>query len=135
MEKQLYVLLIEDDAVAGEMYRLGLEMAGFKVKLLSDAVDLNAEVAVERPNAVIIDWDLPVIRGDVALERLRTTAAGRNLPVFMLSNFPGIGDGAIDRAFAAGAVAWFQKVNMPPGELAGRIVNALQMSFSVSSAT
>ncbi len=135
MEKQLCVLLIEDDPATGEMYKLGLEIAGLRVKLLSNAVLLNAAVAAERPNALVLDWDLPVVRGDVALERLRTTDIGRDLPVFMLSNFPGIGDGAIDRAFAAGAVAWFEKVNMPPAELAARIIKALDTAPSVTSAT
>lgn len=128
MEKQLYVLLVEDDVDVGEMYKLGLELAGVRVKLLSNAVLLNAAVAAEKPNALVLDWDLPVVRGDLALEHLRTTEVGRDLPVFMLSNFPGIGDGAIDRAFAAGAIAWFEKVNMPPAELAARIVNALDAS-------
>ena len=135
MDKKLYVLLIEDDKAAGEMYRLGLEMAGLRVRLLSDAVHLNAVVAADTPNALILDWDLPVVRGDVALERLRETDVGRNLPVFMLSNFPGIGDGAIDRAFAAGATAWFLKVNMPPSELAMRVVYALETSPLVGGTT
>lgn len=135
MQKELYVMLIEDDAATGEMYRMGLEMAGFRVRLLSNAVDLNAMVAADTPNALILDWDLPLVRGDVALEHLRATDVGRNLPVFMLSNFPGIGDGAIDRAFAAGVTAWFLKVNMPPAELAMRVAYALGISPVGSSTT
>ena len=135
MERELYVLLIEDDAATGEMYKMGLEMAGFRVRLLSHAVDLNAVVAAITPNALILDWDLPLVKGDVALERLRKTGVGRNLPVFMLSNFPGIGDGAIDRAFAAGVSAWFLKVKMPPAELAMRVAYAVGTSPVGSSTT
>ncbi len=108
-----------------DMYRLGLEQHGFQVDVMRDAMDLNDAVTANPPDVLILDWDMPGITGDVALERLRLVEKGRRLPVFMLSNFPGTRNGAIDRTFAAGALAWLEKVNTTPPVLAAKIEEAL----------
>lgn len=121
-----YVLLVDDDPAMTEMYRLGLEGHGFHVTVLHDAADLNTQVEIQRPDIVVLDWEMPGMRGDEALERLRKTPAGRDIAVFMLSNFPGTRNGAIDRTFRAGAIAWLQKVSTTPGVLAVRLREALE---------
>lgn len=120
-----FVLLVDDDAALAEMYRLGLEGEGFEVAVLSDALNLNDVVDRERPDAIVLDWELPGIRGDQALERLRRTDRGARVPVFMLSNFPGTTDGAIDHAFQFEAIAWLEKVNTTPARLAASLREAL----------
>ena len=121
-----YVLLVDDDPAMTEMYRLGLEAQDFQVGVLHDAILLNATVEAKRPDIVVLDWEMPGIRGDEALERLRQTNTGLDVPVFMLSNFPGTRDGAIDRAFQAGAIAWLEKINTTPAILAVRLREALE---------
>lgn len=119
------VLLIDDDPALADMYRFGLERRGFDVTVLPEAGDLNDQVEALRPDIVVLDWELPGVNGDEALERLRETDRGLLVPVFMLSNFPGTSDGAIDRAFRAGAIAWLQKVRTTPTQLAEKIAEAL----------
>lgn len=128
------VLLVDDDPAIAEMYRLGLEQEGFRVTVLSDAMDLNHWVLQEHPDVVVLDWELPGVRGDGALERLRRAEYGRNVPVLMLSNFPGTSDRAIDRAFAAGAIAWLEKVNTTPPKLAGKLREVIDKSSLTASA-
>ena len=120
-----YVLLVDDDPAMSDMYGMGLEHHGFRVAVLQDPTRLNETVAADPPDIVVLDWDMPGVRGDEALERLRKTDAGRKLPVFMLSNFPGTRNGAIDRTFAAGALAWLEKVNTTPALLATKLAEAL----------
>ena len=120
-----HVLLVDDDPAMSDMYGLGLEHRGFRVAVLQDATRLNETVEADPPDIVVLDWDMPALRGDEALERLRKTDAGLKLPVFMLSNFPGTRNGAIDRTFAAGALAWLEKVNTTPAMLATRLTEAL----------
>jgi len=115
------VLMVEDDHTMADMYRLGLESRGFDVTVLRDAMVLNETVGHMRPDVLILDWELPIIRGDEALERLRRVEHGRLLPVLILSNFPGTEHGAIDRVFRAGALAWLEKVNTTPALLARRL--------------
>ena len=120
-----HVLLVDDDPAMSDMYGMGLEHHGFRVVTLQDPLRLNETVASDPPDVIILDWEMPGIRGDEALERLRKTDAGRRLPVFMLSNFPGTRNGAIDRTFAAGALAWLEKVNTTPAMLATKITEAI----------
>jgi CheY-like chemotaxis protein len=120
-----YVLLVDDDPAMTEMYRLGLESDGFHVTVLHDASELSSQVESQRPDIVVLDWDMPGMRGDEALERLRQTRSGRDVLVFMLSNFPATRDGGVDRAFRAGAIAWLEKVNTTPAILAVRLREAL----------
>jgi DNA-binding response OmpR family regulator len=120
-----YILLVDDDPAQAEMYRLGLEGEGFKVTILADALTLNDFVLREHPDAIVLDWELPGVRGDEALERLRRTETGDAVPVLMLSNFPGTTKGAIDRVFQFGAIAWLEKVNTTPARLAASLREAL----------
>jgi CheY-like chemotaxis protein len=92
---------------------------------LHDASELSSQVESQRPDIVVLDWDMPGMRGDEALERLRQTRSGRDVLVFMLSNFPATRDGGVDRAFRAGAIAWLEKVNTTPAILAVRLREAL----------
>jgi len=120
-----HVFLVDDDAALGEMYSLGLEAEGLRVTVLVDAMDLNERVAAEDPDIVVLDWELPGIRGDQALERLRRSDEGRGIPVLMLSNFSGTRNGVIDRVFASGAIAWLEKVNTSPSQLASKLREVL----------
>lgn len=125
MVRRHYIVIVDDDTALAEMYRLGLEGEGFKVAVVSDAMNLNEVVETQHPDAIVLDWELPGVRGDQALERLRRTDAGVGVPVFMLSNFPGTSDGTIDRVFEFGAIAWFEKVNTTPARLATSLREAL----------
>jgi len=118
-------LIVDDDPAMADMYTLGLEARGFRVEVLPTARNLNQTVEAEPPDAIILDWDLPGIRGDEALERLRETSRGRHVPVLFLSNFPGNRDGRIDRVFRSGALAWLEKVNTTPTQLAQKVSEAL----------
>jgi DNA-binding response OmpR family regulator len=119
------VILVDDDRTLIDMYQLGLELEGFRVIALPDAVNLNQVVEDEFADAVVLDWELPGIRGDEALERLRQAKRGRTLPVFMLSNFPRQRNSPTDRVFEFGAIAWLEKVNTTPPRLAERLRGVL----------
>jgi len=73
------------------------------------------------PDILILDWQMPGMSGADALELLRRDRRGKRLPVFMLSNHLGDHNGAVDRVFAAGALAWLRKSVTPPAMLAERL--------------
>jgi len=119
------VMLVDDDLAIAEMYMLGLEHAGFRVRLLADAQALFRALAEEVPDILVLDWQLPGMSGAEALELLRRDGRGATLPVFMLSNYLGDQNGGVDRVFAAGALAWLRKPLTPPSVLAERLTEAL----------
>ena len=120
-----FAMLIDDDPAVAEMYRLGLEHAGFRVVVLGDAASLFRALDAEVPDILVLDWQLPGMSGAEALELLRRSDKAALLPVVMLSNFLGDLDGAVDRVFAAGALAWLSKSLTPPSLLAERLTEAL----------
>jgi len=77
------ILLVEDDELLGDGLRAGLRHCGFAPDWLSDG--LSALGALEREDyaAVVLDLGLPRLDGLGLLRALR--AAGRNVPVLVLT--------------------------------------------------
>src|SRR6266550_2939403 len=120
-----FAMLVDDDGAIAEMYRFGLEHAGFRVRVLGDAAALFRALDDEVQDILVLGWQLPGMNGAEALELLRRHDRGAWLPVFMLSNFLGDQNGEVDRVFAAGALAWLSKAVTPPSVLAERLTEAL----------
>lgn len=80
------IAIIEDDPVINQMYRMKFEASGFAVSTASDGqvgVDLVAKV---KPDIILLDIQMPYMRGDEALAKIRATDAGKTVPVIILTN-------------------------------------------------
>ena len=119
------VILVDDDADTAQMYRLGLEALGFTVAVAGDSAELFRAIEARLPDIVVLDWEMPGMRGDELLNQIRLDPRAKALPVFMLSNFPATMDGAVDRVFMGGALAWLEKSKTPPALLAEKLTEAL----------
>ena len=123
---QPVVMVVDDDRDAAEMYSLALTAAGFKAIPLSDVSAIFLSLEEEVPDVVVLDFHLGgIISGVNVLENLRLDSRTSEVIAFMLSNHTGSLDGAIDRAFSAGAVAWLPKVKTTPAQLTARVIQAL----------
>lgn len=81
------MLFVEDDRSVAQMYKLKLEMDGYRVDVASDG-----EMAVEMarrdlPDIVFLDIRLPKLDGLGVLQALRSSPKTRNLRVVILSNY------------------------------------------------
>ncbi len=120
------VMLVEDDPMTAQMYRMGLEAAGFVVTVVGDGSELFKALDREIPNVLVLDWELPgVLTGVDIIDNLRLDDRTAELPVIMLSNHLGDVDGAQDRAMKAGA-PWLVKVRTTPAQLADRLDHVLR---------
>jgi CheY-like chemotaxis protein len=125
------VMLVDDDPATGFMYGVGLRALGFRVVVLHEVSAVFVEVEREVPDMVVLDFHLRgVITGVDVLENLRLDSRMSQVPAFILSNDAGDLDGAIDRAFAAGASAWLMKSRITPADLGVRISKALTLSLA-----
>jgi two-component system phosphate regulon response regulator PhoB len=120
-----FVILVDDDLDIAEMYRAGLVARGFRVSVVGEPAGFFAAVANEVPDAAVLDWRLPGMSGADILEKLRNEPRTVDLPVFLLSNYLGDQDRAIDRVFELGALAWLRKPVTPPDVLAERLKQAV----------
>ena len=120
-ERRPYAIMLDDDLAMAEMYRMGLELDGFRVSVTSEPDQLFTAVAQEVPDVFILDWALPGTNGGEVLEAIRSDWRTAAVPVFMLSNFSTDLNGAVDRVFRAGAIAWLTKSDTSPDKLARRL--------------
>lgn len=120
-----FVILVDDDPDIAETYRLGLVAGGFRVSVVGEPAGFFAAVANEVPDVAVLDWRLPGMSGAEILEKLRAEPRTADLPVFLLSNYLGDQNGAIDRVFELGALAWLRKSVTPPNVLAERLKQAV----------
>ena len=81
------ILLIDESEFSREVTRVALEQHGFQVVELPSALDMNAVLARERPDLVLMDVDLPALEGDEALTIARRYAPQR-CPVVLYSGLP-----------------------------------------------
>ncbi len=83
------ILLVEDDAMLREAFRLLLEDVGYEVQEAGTAAEALRVAAVGKPALVLLDLGLPDRPGlDVARE-LRQAPTTRDIPVFALTGHVG----------------------------------------------
>ena len=98
------VLVVEDDAEFARTVQEVARERGFK-GLVALRGDTGLALAHEyKPDAIVLDFKLPVIDGATLLDRLKHHPATRHIPVHIVSG----GDGR-QQALRAGAVAFLEK--------------------------
>jgi len=65
-----------------------LERAGFSVITQASPVGATQAIVKERVDALVIDWNLPVVQGDEVVRLLRTWEDVRDLPVLLITGAP-----------------------------------------------
>ncbi|HEY1455425.1 MAG TPA: response regulator [Candidatus Dormibacteraeota bacterium] len=126
MDTRPLVMLIDDDPDATDMYRLGLELEGFRVTVVNDPERLRGSLDEELPDVFVLDWELGDITGGDVLDRLKSDPRTASRPVFMISNHPE--ETSEGRTARAGALAWLIKARTTPNRLAAQIHEALPPS-------
>lgn len=119
-----WVVLVEDDPAVAQMYRFGLERRGFRVTIAETGRSMFGSIDGLAPDVIVLDYQLPIENGADVLEKIRRDHRVRGVRVFMLSNFPPSHEGAIDRVFKLGAIAWLEKSKTTPARLAEKLVEA-----------
>src|SRR5438105_15752302 len=85
-EELIDVLLVEDDPSVLEMYRLKLELDGYRVSTALDGEDGLKKAGDLTPDIICLDIRLPKIDGLEVLRKLRAQDETREIRVSILSN-------------------------------------------------
>ena len=105
------ILLVEDDDLLRQAFRILLEDAGFRVAEAGSAADAIAAARAETPSVVVLDMGLPDRPGlDVARE-LRIEETTRSVPIVALTGR--IGAQERDACLAAGCTEYHGKPHAP----------------------
>jgi CheY-like chemotaxis protein len=114
------VLVVDDDRVVAEMYRLALSRAGHEVEVANDGEAGLKAASRNRPDIVFLDIRMPKMDGIEVLRYLASVKASSSIPVVMLSNYdePGL----VRQSIGLGAKQYLVKAGTNPTEL-DRIVS------------
>lgn len=80
---QVRILVADDDPAVGDSLRRSLTFNGYDVTVVTDGAAALEAIAGDRPDAVVLDINMPVMDGLDVCRSLRT--AGDDLPVLMLT--------------------------------------------------
>lgn len=112
---QLSILLVEDEVILAEMYRIRLEREGYLVRLAADGPSGLQQAIDAVPDLLLLDIRLPGFDGFQLLQELRHREETQNLPTIVLSNFDS--DDMLERGRQLRVLAHFVKSQTPPGRL------------------
>jgi len=79
------ILIVDDDIVLARAYALALGTQGYAVKTTHTAEDALNEVRMSPPDAIILDYRMPMINGAGFLYRLRSHGAAERIPVLVIT--------------------------------------------------
>jgi CheY-like chemotaxis protein len=114
------ILVIEDNAVAANLYRMTLSNAGYEVAVAADGESGLAAAASTHPDLVLLDLMLPKVAGLEVLRQIRSNPELAGVPVMVTSNaYTGA---RLDELRTAGATQILTKAKVSPKELT-RVVN------------
>lgn len=82
------VLVVDDDPDARELLGLALRDLGFRVEHGRDGGDAFSKALALRPDAIVMDYTMPVVDGGEAARRLACDARTSSIPVLLLSGDP-----------------------------------------------
>ncbi len=116
------ILIVEDDQILNNAYRLTLERDGHVIVSASNGKKALAAAKLEEPDIILLDILMPEMNGIEFLEHYDLLNKHPDVKVVVLSN---LGEGGeVQQAMALGAYKYIVKAHESPGELSN-LVNHL----------
>jgi two-component system, OmpR family, response regulator len=79
------ILVVDDDTSVLEATALALTRAGHEVETTSDVFGLPLRVGAFKPDAILLDYDLPALTGDKLATNLRALRSAQSCKVIFHS--------------------------------------------------
>lgn len=105
------ILLVEDDTLLRQAFRLLLEDAGYRVVEAGSAASAIGAASAETPAAVVLDIGLPDRSGLEVARELRDAESTRDVPILALTGSVGAAERAA--CLAAGCTEYHGKPLQP----------------------
>lgn len=117
------IVIIEDDPVINQMYRMKFEADGFDVRMASDGERGVAVVKEFQPDIILLDLQMPQMDGTEALEIIRKESWGKDIPVLVLTN---LGEEEAPKNLKnLGISSYIVKADLTPKQVVGRVKETL----------
>jgi len=83
------ILLIDDESLVRNLFKIKLEMAEFEVETASDGFDGLEKARELKPDLILLDIVMPRLNGLEVLKEIKDDPQLREIPVVMLTNLDG----------------------------------------------
>ena len=84
-DKQISVLVVDDESAIREMIRFGLGKSGMTVRCADSGKQALLKINEALPDILLLDWMMPNMGGPELIRRLRKDPVTAELPVIMLT--------------------------------------------------
>jgi len=84
-EKQISVLVVDDESAIREMIRFALGRSGMEVRCAADGLEALNKISEKTPDILLLDWMMPGINGLELTRRLRRNSRTAEIPIIMLT--------------------------------------------------
>ena len=109
------IVVVDDQPMVGNIYRSKFLAEGFQVHVAADGEHGIEVIQREKPDLVILDFQLPKMDGLQVLRKLRADAPFARLPIIL---FSGSGrPGFVEEAWSAGATNVLSKTSTSPKQM------------------
>lgn len=123
--KKAKILLVEDESIIIDMYRLKFRLAGLNLLVSPSAAEAVKMVEDNKPDLVLLDLQLENnINGFDILRTLKARPETKNIPVYILTNKREHGNR--EEGMKLGAVDFLAKTDIKPEELIKIVSGKLQ---------
>ena len=109
------ILIVDDDVLVGDMYRLALSRAGYNVVVARDGGEGLKLAESAAPEVIFLDIRMPDMDGIEVLRRLAGNAGTREIPVVMLTNYDD--SRYMNESVRLGAKEYLVKAGIVPADL------------------
>ena len=111
MNRASRIMVVEDSETQAFKLRLLLEEQGWQVSIAGAAEAALAELGDPLPDLILVDYNLPGMRGDEFCRRIRMNMNTRGIPILMMT--AGAPDTAEVRSLESGADGYVSKSHNP----------------------
>ena len=84
-ERQINVLVVDDESAIRAMIRFALEKAGMRVRCAADGLEALNKIGETKPDIMLLDWLMPGMSGIELTRRLRRNSLTAEIPIIMLT--------------------------------------------------
>ena len=84
-EKQISVLVVDDESAIREMIRFALGKSGMKVRCAASGKEALVKINETAPDIILLDWMMPNMSGPELTRRLRKDPVTADIPIIMLT--------------------------------------------------
>jgi CheY-like chemotaxis protein len=121
--KKAKTLLIEDERVLCDMYKIKFEISGLKLLIANGGYEGLAMAKKEKPDLILLDIKMDDLGGFEVLKQLKADPKLSHIPVFLLTNMGEKGNA--DEGLQLGAEAYIMKSKTVPADIVNLVIARL----------